>query len=86
MASTLTFFSAFNSVTSCSVAYVDKLNISTLKQFKNIPFCTISGYITAVYDSLWAEHVIQNSDKLQKSTSNFYIHMDLSHTLFNYMN
>jgi hypothetical protein len=27
------------------------VNISTLKQFENIPFFTVSGYGTAIYDS-----------------------------------
>jgi hypothetical protein len=29
------------------------VNISTLRQFQNIPFCTVSGYVTAVYDNHW---------------------------------
>jgi hypothetical protein len=29
------------------------VNISTLKPFQNIPFCTVSDYVTAVYDNHW---------------------------------
>jgi hypothetical protein len=29
------------------------VNISTLKQFQDIPFCKVNGYITAVCDDHW---------------------------------
>jgi hypothetical protein len=29
------------------------VNISVLRQIQNIPFCTVSVYVTAVYDNHW---------------------------------
>jgi hypothetical protein len=44
--------------------YVDKLNISTFKQFLNTPLCTVNGYVIAVYDNhWWLGYVMEKSEE-----------------------
>jgi hypothetical protein len=50
------------------------VNISTLRQFLKIPFCIVSGYITAVHDSeWWLRYVMERTKETE-------VHFQLLHT------